>query len=94
VSYIEQELLTLYEHLGSSPDLYGIGVVNLFLLCVFVVCVVARWLVYNVANVGLDCSFLIAPSGLSNVYLNLVNLYNNLYCKLLWAFVCVQTVIF
>ena len=84
----------LYEHLGSSPDFYGIGVVNLFLLCVFVVFIVARWLVYNVANVsGLfipDCNVWF----ISNVYLNLVNLYNNLYCKLLWAFVCVQTVIF
>ena len=61
-----EELLTLREHLGSSPVFRGVLVTYFFnfLCCVFVnLC-----LVYSMLLVFLDCPFLIAPSVLSNVY--------------------------
>ena len=45
VSYNNQELFTIREHLGSTPDLY----VHLFIFCVVLICVFTYWVpCYNV----------------------------------------------
>ena len=73
VFYKKQELLTYREHLGSSPVFGGVvlvfGVV-FFVLCIFVLC-----LVYPMLPSSLDCPFLICHSVFSNVYLVLCFVY-------------------
>ena len=72
VSYEKQELFIILEHLCSPLgiwwDLYWsfflVFCVVFFVFFIFVKCLVCRML-----SMALDCSFLIAPSCFSNIYL-------------------------
>jgi hypothetical protein len=67
--YNKQELLTLRKHLGSSPILFFLSVLLIFLVFYVLFCLSPLGLVCPMLPVVLDCSSLIAPSVLSNVYL-------------------------
>jgi len=81
VSYNKQKLFTLREHLDSLQVFGWARVAHIFsflcyaflLLFLFVL-----YLVYPMLPVSLDCPFLIAPSGFSNVYL-LMSIYSYTY---------------
>jgi len=72
VSFKRQELLTLREHLGSSPVFHGVRVAHRssFLSCVgfFFGFLGGLHLVYLMLPVSLDYTFLFALSVFSNVY--------------------------
>ena len=69
VSYKRQQLLALREHLASPPVLVGSVLLISLVSCVvfFPLFVLVLCLVYPMLPVSLDCPFLIAHSGFSNV---------------------------
>ena len=70
VSYKKQKLLTQREPLGSPSFFGGACVAHFSVFCVVLCdfCLSLFSVVFPMLPVSLDCSFLIAPSILSNVY--------------------------
>ena len=75
VSYKRQELLTIREHLHSSPVLGGSVFLTFFcVLFVFVLCVMCK-----ILPIFMDCPYLIASSVFSNVYSKYLHVWKYRY---------------